>query len=302
MSEVSLVVFAAGAGTRLRPLTELLPKAMVTVLDVPLVDLALTGTRNVAWAGQFVNVSHCPDPLREHLKNRPEIAIFDEGKEPVGTAATLRLLLPRLAGTVLTLNCDLVSDLTADALLRTHIAGNHPCTLAVRPVRAGADIAMDSGRMRLINRQREDRAGYVYLGAACFEKSLLEQIPDGVPLGLAEGLLRPALDRQQVTLHHHHGYAGDAGTPGRYLQISLDALSGHFPIEPPGILSPGRYVGTGARVEETSLGPGAIVLGGAQVDPGTTLFTSVVWPHSRVPGGLDLRRGIWHRGNYLSLA
>jgi mannose-1-phosphate guanylyltransferase len=300
----SLVIFAAGKGTRLRPLTDRLPKAMIPVLDVPLIDLALRRAKSVEWAARLVNVSGPEPQLRDHLHVRqPDVEIIDEGDEPLGTAATVRSLLPRLSDTVLTYNCDLVSNLPLVDLLEAHTASGKGCTLTVRAVDAGADIAIEGGRMRLIDRRREPRGGLLYLGAGCFDRRVLETIPVTRPLGLTEGLLRRAVDEQEVALFTHDGYADDAGTLESYLKVSLEALERpELGIDPPGETSTqGGYLGPGAVAEDSSLGPGAIVLAGSRVLRGARLGECVVWPGSAVPADSILHRGIWFGERWLAV-
>ncbi len=300
MSEISQVVFAAGLGTRLRPLTHRVPKAMIPVLDVPLVDLALDRGASLGWDSRVVNVSHLSSQLRDHLRKRPEVTLLDEGEEPLGTAGTLRRLLPELSRTVVTYNCDLLSDLALERLVDAHQRGSKPCTLAVQAVREVADIALEDGQLRFVDRHVESRAGYRFLGAACFDRDLVATIELEVPLGLAEGLLRSAVQRQQVALFEHPGYSRDAGTLGGYLKASIEVL-GMNPklVDPPGTtIANGSlsYIGPGANVEPRSLGPGAIVLSGAEVGRDTRLEKCIVWPGSRVPDRLDLHNGIWFEG------
>jgi NDP-sugar pyrophosphorylase family protein len=300
VSRPTLVVFAAGKGTRLHPLTSETPKAMAPVLDVPLIDLALARGDGVAWADRVVNISHPSAGLADHL-HTIGVAVFDEGAQPLGTAATLRCLLPRLSETVVTYNCDLVGDLDLARLLEFHAANAKPCTLAVRPVDRKADLALEHGALRLIDRRVEDRAGLLFLGGAVFDRGLLEAIPPTQPLGLTAGLLRRTVDHQQVALYEHPGYARDAGSLDRYLQVNLDALDpAVLPVAAPGTLSPdGWYVGPGAEVPTESLGRGAVVLAGARVGPGARLSSCVVWPESVVPAGTVCDRGIWFGGTFL---
>ena len=240
MSAPTLVVFAAGKGTRLRPLTSQVPKALAPVLDLPLVDLALARGDGVGWAGRLVNISHPSAGLAEHLSARESVAVFDEGAEPLGTAATLRCLLPRLSETVVTYNCDLVSNLDLGRLLEFHGRSAKPCTLAVRPVDRRGDLAAEGGVLRLIDRRVEDRPGFLFLGAAVFDRALLKDIPDTQPLGLTAGLLRRVVDAQQAGLFEHHGYGRDAGSLDRYLQVNLDALDRKVTLAAPGTVSPLR--------------------------------------------------------------
>lgn len=302
MSRPTLVVFAAGRGTRLRPLTDRLPKAMMPVLDVPLVDLALARGSSVGWAGRIVNLSDPAPGLAEHLQAKTGVTLFDEGAEPFGTAATLRRLLPGLGDTVVTYNCDMVSELELSELLESHARAGKPCTLAVQRVARGADLTAE-GDLRLIDRRLEDRSGFLFLGAAVFDRGLLEAIPPTEPLGLVAGLLEEAVDQQRVALFEHPGYARDAGSPDRYLQVNLDALDpSRLTTQTPGTISPdGWYAGPGTQVEPDCLGKGAVVLAGARVGAGCRLSSCVVWPGSVVPPGTTCDGGIWFEGSFLTV-
>ncbi|MFI7588203.1 sugar phosphate nucleotidyltransferase [Spongisporangium articulatum] len=105
MTSLAGVVLAAGAGTRLRPLTDLRPKALCPVGGVPLVDLALarlpvSGPDDVA-----VNVHHHAAQLVAHLGGGVHVSV--ESPEALGTAGALGLLRPWLDGRdVLVTNAD----------------------------------------------------------------------------------------------------------------------------------------------------------------------------------------------------
>lgn len=271
---------------------------MVPVLDVPLIDLALARSAGVEWDRTVVNVSGPSPGLREHLRNLPGVEIFDEGPEPLGQAATIRSLLPGLPGTVVTYNCDLVSDLDLGRLLEFHAYGGLPCTLAVTATRQGADIEAAGGRLRLVDRRLEDPPGFLFLGAACFEPELLREIPDTRPLGLAAAVLRPAIEQSRAALYEHPGYGFDCGSLGRYLSVSRSALGGRPAVHPPGEISPeGWYRGPGARVEG-QLETGAVVLAGGRVAAGATIGHCIVWPGSVVRPG-TYRGGIWFEDRWL---
>ncbi len=208
----------------MQPLTNRVPKALIPILDVPLIDLALAHGSGIEWESRFVNVSHLAEPLHAHLRNHPDVEVLDEGDEPLGTAGTLRYLLPKLAPLVVTYNCDLVSDISLLSLLDAHERGARPCTLAVRAVEDRSDFVLEGERFRFVDRREDSGRGFSFLGAACFDRELLTTIGEGTPLGLAEGLLRTIVDDQEVTMYEHRGYALDVGTIARYLQASFDAL------------------------------------------------------------------------------
>ncbi|MEX2554126.1 MAG: sugar phosphate nucleotidyltransferase [Actinomycetota bacterium] len=107
------VVLAAGAGTRLRPLTTFLPKALCPINNVPLVDLALARAGRVT-PDVAVNVHHWRELMETHLAGRAHVSVEDH--EALGTAGALGNLREWIAGRdVLVINADAWhnEDLTA---------------------------------------------------------------------------------------------------------------------------------------------------------------------------------------------
>jgi NDP-sugar pyrophosphorylase family protein len=295
MAGIGAVLFAAGRGERLRPLTDAVPKPALPVLDVPLGGAALRALAGTA-PPVVVNVSHLGTEVLRALKpfvRAGAVEALDEGAEPYGTAGTLRALRDRVEQRVLTCNADLLSDLEPAALLATHERLGAPATVAVRPVEAGADLVPDVDvARRFVDRRCEpERAGVAFLGMAVFERATLGLLPEERPAGLGEALLRPLVARGELALHLHHGYAADVGTPSRFLEVSLDVLGPHGPLLP--ATPPGRivdtpegraYVGPGARARPASLGAGAVLLAGAELDPQAWVERAIVWRDERVTG------------------
>src|SRR3954454_7279536 len=83
VGELAAVVLAAGAGTRLRPLTWLRPKALCPVDNVPLVDLTVGWARTVTSA-VAVNIHHGRAAMESHLAGRVHLSI--EEQQALGTA------------------------------------------------------------------------------------------------------------------------------------------------------------------------------------------------------------------------
>lgn len=176
-----LMIFAAGLGTRMRPLTNDRPKPLVQVGGRTLLDRALDLGRGAGCAPIAVNTHYLGDQIRDHLAGQ-DVAISEEPQVILDTGGGLRQALPLLgAGPVMTLNPDVVwtgpNPLTAlqgawrddmDALLALV-----PLSRAVARIGAG-DFAMDAtGR---ISRQGD----YVYAGAQIIRPDLLARIPDQV--------------------------------------------------------------------------------------------------------------------------
>lgn len=302
---VGSVLFGAGRGKRLRPLTDRIPKPALPVLDVPLAAWGLAGLSREA-PPVVVNASHLADRLVAALQSLhlPGWEPLVESPEAYGTAGTLAALKDRVGERVVTWNGDLLTDLDPSVLLEVHLSSGAPATLAVVEVAAGADLVVEGGSVEsFVDRRRtRDVAGARFIGAAVFERIALERLPAQRPAGLGETLLRDLATSGDLAVHVFTGYWSDVGTPEAYRAASLDVLYGRAPAapsDPPGEMvevEGGRaYVGPGASVERAALGTGAIVLRGARVEAGASVRNAIVMPGERVPPGQVVENTIFVR-------
>lgn len=95
---VSAMVLAAGLGTRMRPLTDKMPKPMVPVAGKPLLDHVLDRLAEVSVSTAVVNVHYLPDQIVQHVRTRqtPRVVISDERNEVLGTGGGVVKALPLL--------------------------------------------------------------------------------------------------------------------------------------------------------------------------------------------------------------
>ena len=177
-----LMIFAAGLGTRMRPLTDMRPKPLIEVAGRSLLDRALDLGRQVAADRVVVNTHYLGALIERHLEGR-DIAISREAGEILDTGGGLRHALPLLgAGPVMTLNPDVVWTGTnvLGALQRAWDDDRMDALLALVPLerataRKGAgDFSMD-GDGRLTR-----KGGFVYAGAQIIRTDRLAQIPETV--------------------------------------------------------------------------------------------------------------------------
>jgi MurNAc alpha-1-phosphate uridylyltransferase len=204
--ELAAVVLAAGAGTRLRPLTAVRPKALCPVANRPLVDLALDRAAPLTSA-LAVNLHHGRDQLESHLHRRGGVYLSIEEPEPVGTAGALGRLRPWIAGrAVLVQNADTWS------------------TASLAPFVEG----WDGERIRLL--VVADPTGGARFGPGMgLVASLLpwSQVAalEAVPSGLFETMWAPAHAAGMVEVVAYPGSFVDCGTPRAYLRANVEAAA-----------------------------------------------------------------------------
>ena len=210
-SELAGVVLAAGAGTRLRPLTDILPKALCPVGNVALVDLAIDRLRAVTLQ-VAVNVHHGRAVLEAHLAGRAHLSI--EEPEVLGTAGALGRLRSWIDGRP-------TMVVNADAWHRF-------------------DLSMlvdgwDGERVRLFvvdDPTRGDFGRWRYCGASVMPWSEVRRLPATFS-GLYEECWAPRWAEGRLELvAAGDGPFYDCGTPADYLAANLAVSGGESVIGP----------------------------------------------------------------------
>ena len=110
------MIFAAGLGTRLRPITDTMPKALVPVCGKPLLYHTICKLRDAGYDDIVVNVHHFPEQIREYLRAHDfgiKISISDESDQLLETGGGILAARPMLSGDTpfLVHNVDIVSNL-----------------------------------------------------------------------------------------------------------------------------------------------------------------------------------------------
>jgi mannose-1-phosphate guanylyltransferase len=301
---VQAIVLVGGEGTRLRPLTETVPKPALTLVDRPFLAymiewLAGHGVDEVVLACGFL-----PDVLREALAGEEERAgvsiSYVVEPERRGTAGAIRFaadeLGGRLADRFLALNGDVLTDLDLTALLGAHQASGARATIALHPVEDSSAyglVSTDSeGRvLEFTEKTGEAVPGDINAGMYVLERSALELIPPGEEVSIERDVF-PRLVGAGLHGLRLDGYWMDIGTPERYLEATWDILEQRVdtrvqPTAPGMLVGPGAQVADGAAVgPRVVLGSGSRVGAGAEVSDSVLLDGVVVGEDARISGSI----------------
>lgn len=174
----ALMLFAAGFGTRMGPLTADRPKPLIPVAGVPLIDRALALATGAGIGRIVVNTHYRADQIAAHLVGRPGVALSPEAPGILETGGGLRAALPLLGpGPVFTLNPDAVFT-GANPLAELAAAwdgSRMEALLLLGQVRGRADFACASdGRLT----RARGGPGLTYLGAQVIDPAGLEAVPE----------------------------------------------------------------------------------------------------------------------------
>lgn len=277
------MILAAGLGTRLRPLTDLLPKPLVPVGDRPAVAhvaerLAAAGIREVV-----LNTHHLAGAFTaEILAGLPIALRVVNEREILGTAGGVANASALLGdGPVVVWNGDILAGVDVRALLEAHRASGAAATLAVAP-RAGGEGTVGLDARGLVVRLRGERFGTEvrsadFLGIQVLAPALRATFP--VPGCLVDDGYRPALRTGLVIdTFPVQGAWDDIGTVASYLAANARWLSAR------GL---GSFVHQSAVVARGVTLEGSIVGAGAQVNGAGVVRGSVIWPGARAEAPLE---------------
>ena len=246
-------VLAAGLGTRLRPLTDFVPKPMVRVADVPLVERAV---RQLVAAGVTeigINLFYKPEQIQAHFgdgsKFGAQITWFDErkakgtagGREPLGTGGGLKYAEEFLRGggeRFVLINGDAWHTFNMGDVIASH-APRNIATWVVAVDRRRPEIhtvnCLENGQVTGIAARPpytlDELAipgGFraIYTGVAVYECRLLDRLPADRVSGLVTHAIAPALnDGETMGWHRGDGLWIDCGTVKELQRADIFARS-----------------------------------------------------------------------------
>jgi MurNAc alpha-1-phosphate uridylyltransferase len=212
MGDLCAVVLAAGEGRRLRPLTELLPKALCPVGNVPLLDHALARVAGFGLSGPAdvaVNASYLGDLVVAHTGDRAHLSVEPDG--PLGTSGGLGKLRDWVGGRgVLVGNAD------------AYLAGGDPGALLAgwdgETVRLLGQPVRDTGQPGLFS-------GHRFAGFSLLPWRRVRDLRPA-PAELVRTVWRPAEAAGELEVVAFDGVFIDTGTPRDYLAANLHAAGG----------------------------------------------------------------------------
>jgi len=130
------VVLAGGKGHRLAPYTTILPKPLMPVGEMPILEVVITQLRKQGFKEIIVAVGYLSHLIESYFGDGTRFGIkisYSKEEEALGTAGPLGLIVDQLEEHFLVLNGDLLTSFRFDEFLATHINKNVAATIATYP-------------------------------------------------------------------------------------------------------------------------------------------------------------------------
>ena len=313
------LVLAGGEGTRLRPLTDTVPKTVLPLAGRPFTAYTIDWVERHGVDEVVLSCGYLADGMKAALAEAtgPKLTFAVE-PEPRGTAGAIKFCEPMLEERFLVLNGDVLTDLDLSALIAEHERSGARATIALYPVEDPSAFGLvrrrDDGEITEFLEKPdpgEIDTDEINAGAYVLEREVLDLIPPDRDVSIERETF-PELVGDGLYGKRLEGYWLDIGTPNRFLQASWDILErrvetvlgdvldedgklvseaakvdGSAAIEPPALVAAGAEIGPRAAV-----GPRAVIGRGSQLGEGANVVSSVLFADCRVGAGAELRDAI----------
>jgi len=218
---VKAVVLAGGKGSRLAPFTKFLPKGLIPINDRPILEVLLVQMKRAGVEEVILSVGHMAELLRTFFGEGQKIGLklsYSHEDRPLGTAGPLALV-PGLTDTFLVANCDLLTSLDLNELLRFHQQSKADATIAVHTLEQQVPFGvLEFGQDEMLTDYVEKPVHRypVSMGMYMFEPSVLGFIQRGERLDIPDLIRRLLQARRRIAGYRFEGYWRDLGNVNDY--------------------------------------------------------------------------------------
>ncbi len=317
---------AGGKGTRLRPLTNHLPKPMVPVMGRPLLERSLKELKACGVNEVIFSTCYRADDIQKYFSSNQESGVsikYVSEDIPLGTGGAIKNCADYFDDTFLIFNSDIVSNLDLKDLIRFHKAKHADVTIAVtrvpNPSSYGVVEYDDFGFATTFTEKPkpgEEKSDYINAGIYVFEPKVLDLIPSKRVVSIEKEIF-PALlqNGYKIAVYRGGTYWIDIGTPEKYMRVHSDIFSGLCKVPENDFLSNKIYANKSIKIHSTSriigpvwlgdniriganvtIGPNVVIGDGFESGRGCVISDSVLWNNVSVGSGVSISKSVVTNG------
>ena len=276
-------ILGAGLGTRLQPLTNVLPKPLVPIFHEPMANYAFRHCQEAGITEFAVNTHHLPETWENAYPNKEfsgsSLQFFHE-EILLETGGGIQNISSFIGDEPLLIyNGDILTDINIGELIRQHEASGNIATLALRSSGENCNVSVSGDHVSDMRNTLSDAPGtHQFTGIYCIQPEILQLIPKDEVISIVPAFIELIKKQSLGAVVLDEGDWFDIGNPQAYREIH-DHLRGQRKdaIHPEAVIHP-----------DTSICHDSCVIGPhAQIAAGTTLKNTIVWPGVDVPAGTN---------------
>jgi len=323
VESLKAVILVGGEGTRLRPLTYGMPKAMVPVLNRPFLEHTIAYLKNYKVKNIILALSYLPEVVQNYFGDGSNSGVqlnYAVEDNPLGTAGAVKNAERYLSSTFVVLNGDIFTNLGIADMLAFHHGQGAKATIALtwvdNPCAFGVVETDSDGRVRrFIEKPSPSRVttNWINAGIYLLEPEVLQHIPPNAHYTFEKGLFPLLLELgEPVYGYPFSGYWLDMGTPGKYLRLNCDLLLSKAKstlidglsrdgvccdkdviIHPSAEIVGPAVIGSKCRIDQKAYIKGPVVIGSdCHIGENASIEVAILWKGVNIGAGVSLKQCI----------
>lgn len=298
---------AGGMGTRLKPLTDEIPKPMVPIMNKPLLERNMANLRKCGISEIVISTCYKSKYIKEYFGDGSKFGLKIEYVSediPLGTGGAIKMTGDLFDDTFLVFNADIICNMDFIDLVKFHKSKSAAVTIAVTRVdnpSAYGVIEYDQNDYAISFTEKpeagEIKSNYINAGVYVIEPEILKKIPGDRPVSVERETFPALLQKgSKVAVYKSCSYWMDIGTPEKYLQTHDDIMTGACQISgvdfnSQSVVKDGKsmidatakiigpvFIGNNVKIGAyTTIGPNAVIGDNSWIHTGGSVIESVLW-------------------------
>jgi len=260
------IILVGGLGTRLRPLTHTIPKPLLPLANIPMVERMVRNLPEV-FDTAILAINYGLDEMKAYFKeiNIEKKVIIVPEEKPLGTGGAMRNCIDYVTGTTAVFNGDVVTSVNLEIMLEQHNKTKAKGTLALwevhNPSRFGV-VELKNGKILQFQEKPEkgtELSNLINAGTYLLEPEILEMIPPNQKISIERDIY-PKVAGNGLYGFPFEGYFIDSGTPESYLEANFKCIGkdGTATHKGASIRGP-SLIHENAELQDCIIGPNAII-------------------------------------------
>ncbi|UYZ37767.1 sugar phosphate nucleotidyltransferase [Clostridium beijerinckii] len=179
---IPVVIMAGGKGTRLYPYTKIIPKALIPIGDIPIIERIINKFLEFRFKDFYITINDKKEIMKAYFNQKLPYSIsLIEEEIPLGTAGSLSILKDKSLNTFFLSNCDILVDANYTMILESHKKNNNKMTVITAlknyVIPYGVFNLSENGYIKSIN-EKPNYEFWVNTGMYIIETDILKYIPE----------------------------------------------------------------------------------------------------------------------------
>jgi len=283
---------AGGFGTRLRPLTNNIPKPMVPIVNKPILEHIINLLKTHSIKDYVVLLFYMPDVIRDYLGDGRKFGVkirYIVPDQDYGTAGAVKLSEKYIKDKFIVISGDVLTDFNLSSIEEFHNKKKTIATLSLysskNPLQFG--IVLTNNEHRIVRFLEKPSSSEVFsdtinTGIYIFNKEIFDHIPPGESFDFSQDLF-PSLLKNNIPIYGFKtkGYWRDVGNLEEYIEANMDTLRGKLSYIKAADAK-GNCISRSAKIHKSANIEHSIIGDGVMIDKDASIKNSVIWNNVQI--------------------